>query len=1221
MNANVSKTNGVKLFALVAVLAMVFAGAAVLFSDTADAATDSTNISGTIGEDDQQVYSEKSSVVINDDLTIPDGTKLDFSGKLVIDPDVVVTVEEGGQLIFRSTANVTINGTIEVEGYDGTLTPLINNTTYVAKEKGVVVNGSIILDESKVASEAVGTDSATTGEFLITSGGSIDLGGSEITAQKIILDNNATFVFEGTTDDTGVTIVPNVSGKYYSMGSATITNTGSPSDDGFGDDISKITFTVTSKNISGYTWNDGDDKAVATTFKQFTLNISGTVDNKDVLTVDGGIWDNTSTTATEITATKYYTSADYAEAYYNVNLAAGNYMYDSIVNGKIAVSNLNVENEATIINSGAYITVDGKLTVADESKKDAGDFGNIQNQGVVEVVGSVNMNYASFDKEQALPGTIAINGGTVTIADGVAGGTFLYGALYIDSDDVMHISNLEAAISGAVAAEVDEVTVYGTYNTNELKVGSYLVSSDITIPDDMDFVIVGGLIVDEGVTMTISADAKVKFKPSDGASKCMLYVDGKVVDNSRELEDAEAEEMTFQVKIVTGEGRNAVNTYTSFAIALSETTSGTIYLYDVVNIEGTVTIPENVTVQYADELTSPKDEADIILEDNATLNINGTLIIIGNHQLVATADGSKVNVNNVIKAKDIETNIDGTIAGAYFNAELTDDDEPYDYVTSVAYAAGVSGTLTDDPTIDIKNGATIGTVTFTAAEDEKLTVSVTNNAETGGNQKSTGDVTLVGNVVFDMTDGMYDGTITAAVTAGTTTVDFDNSIDAIVSIESEETVESVVSDFVIKSEGEIDGTVTVTTGTVLMPENIWFKKLVIASGATADVEAELTTTINPGFKSNTILRELPLLTEELLDSLAGLVVDGTLNICEKATLDSWVVTVDGTLYIEENATSATMRYSYINGTVNIDQSATVGYIIMFVNGTINGNVDVAPQDISGGSQVTIGGLIAFPGSDVTAAKINYNGNEESEAETTTYYVNGEEFATVYATEGNVDILAVLLAMDIQGCDEDTAVFYSDAEMTQVIGANDGTSNSAVGKIVDAVESIDITSNDNFLSGLSSIGKTAFPGTYHVGDFESVYVGMEASEVIGTITVYQGMDLYIDGKAIQNFYVDKVGYVLPVGQHTFSVQIDPGLTGTYEVTLDGQAVTGGTFAISDDAKEFQIVVTGNLTQESVVVDQGGNGGSDGMGLTDYLLIILVILIVVMAIMVAMRLMRS
>ena len=52
----------------------------------------------------------------------------------------------------------------------------------------------------------------------------------------------------------------------------------------------------------------------------------------------------------------------------------------------------------------------------------------------------------------------------------------------------------------------------------------------------------------------------------------------------------------------------------------------------------------------------------------------------------------------------------------------------------------------------------------------------------------------------------------------------------------------------------------------------------------------------------------------------------------------------------------------------------------------------------------------------------------------------------------------------------------------------------------------------------------------------------------------------------------------------------------------------------------ISATGDITQDSTVVIDGGNAGSE-MGLTDYLLIILVVLIVVMAIIVALRLMRS
>ena len=81
-----------------------------------------------------------------------------------------------------------------------------------------------------------------------------------------------------------------------------------------------------------------------------------------------------------------------------------------------------------------------------------------------------------------------------------------------------------------------------------------------------------------------------------------------------------------------------------------------------------------------------------------------------------------------------------------------------------------------------------------------------------------------------------------------------------------------------------------------------------------------------------------------------------------------------------------------------------------------------------------------------------------------------------------------------------------------------------------------------------------------------------------------------------------------------------------MTFNGQAVTNGQFEITADMASaaydgvLAISATGDITQDSTVVIDGGNGSSD-MGLTDYLLIVLVILIVVMAIIVALRLMRS
>ena len=89
----------------------------------------------------------------------------------------------------------------------------------------------------------------------------------------------------------------------------------------------------------------------------------------------------------------------------------------------------------------------------------------------------------------------------------------------------------------------------------------------------------------------------------------------------------------------------------------------------------------------------------------------------------------------------------------------------------------------------------------------------------------------------------------------------------------------------------------------------------------------------------------------------------------------------------------------------------------------------------------------------------------------------------------------------------------------------------------------------------------------------------------------------------------------------TVYVKPNYEGTPVITLNGQEITGGTFTLTSDMIDGNnVIYATGVTPSSgtVVID---NGSSDGLGLTDYLLIILVVLIVIMAIMVAMRLMRS
>ena len=152
-------------------------------------------------------------------------------------------------------------------------------------------------------------------------------------------------------------------------------------------------------------------------------------------------------------------------------------------------------------------------------------------------------------------------------------------------------------------------------------------------------------------------------------------------------------------------------------------------------------------------------------------------------------------------------------------------------------------------------------------------------------------------------------------------------------------------------------------------------------------------------------------------------------------------------------------------------------------------------------------------------------------------------------------------------------------------------------------------------------KTSDIGTQKVGTYSEVYANAPVANKFGTMSEGSGITLYVDGKTIENWYVGATyGYYLTVGTHTVSWDIESGYSGENATAyFNGQSVTnGGTIEVTADMGEFTLSVSGATPASGNV---SGGSSDDGMGLTDYLLIILVVLIVIMAIMVAMRLMRS
>ena len=216
--------------------------------------------------------------------------------------------------------------------------------------------------------------------------------------------------------------------------------------------------------------------------------------------------------------------------------------------------------------------------------------------------------------------------------------------------------------------------------------------------------------------------------------------------------------------------------------------------------------------------------------------------------------------------------------------------------------------------------------------------------------------------------------------------------------------------------------------------------------------------------------------------------------------------------------------------------------------------------------------------------IEDDGNGATGADSTVFYINGNVYMTVYGNSYAVDdaFLAEedfnLVGYDMVAVDYNIASvdsWYADAELTE---------------------------------GVTSDRP------------EAVYTMVDASDVRVTISVGTAISLYVDNIK----YTSGQTAVLSVGTHTVTTQVNPGYSGTVSVQFNGQTINGS-FTITPEmasaaySGDITLTATGDITYDagSVTVDNS----DDGMGITDYLLIILVVLVIILAIFVALRMMRS
>ena len=1170
----------------------------------ADAVT-AVTINGTIAQRTSVDLGAKTNT-----LGIGDGDMLIINNNVTVTATGYTAANAGTAVVYGAliTTSETEKTPVELEagtvyvgpnGYtDATGAGFIKNTNVDKYADNYFING--VPSSSDVGDAIIGADGLTIPEGMtFTLKGNLGLDGKTLTVNGTLIIENRATIF-----DCG-------DGKIVLGAKGSIQNNGTigkmMSVDILGIDATTPKGSITLQGVSGVSFGIVKD-----------------ADDNNILGVSGSIGAVSGTTVNEITIKGAYISGDFTTAKKVTTIIDGDVKTSKNItvtlNGNVKAAN----SGAFQVSEGATITINGKVTTdADAANSDA----------IVETyVGILDL----------ATGDLVSNGQLVSITMGnnVAGVTMTVKRVAVADENDATKTNyyLRAYISGNID-EVDSTDSSGTTGvtvstTNGTRYYNLYVAAETTlnVTEDASLSITTGTVVIEGTivgeggsNLTISggyiganysvvtgegtadrteteyyttlaaameaidtADNKEVTAVVDTLDISVTVADGQVLNLTVNKEISQDAVLTIENggtqtgNIADVQGKMVVyvdasanqpasyavvtvddaetTTYSGFAIAISEAGPGDVITVENAEVTGSLTIPSGVTININGTLKVGKD---LTVSNEAVLN-GGSIIV----------DGTKITVNGTMDVTDgnLSTNATLTSPGttlvgatlpAKFNGAYYLNADSENVITSVANAVKYAN----------ENTTTVVNVRGTVSETGELALNgITVNIESGADVRL-GNVSMTGNATLAAT-----GDLTATV-SGLNGEGDAASNGAIALSKSAVTLKTTtvtnaagvaVNTFTVSG---IDGTMTVSAGQVAFTgtDATAESKLTVASGATMLLNVASTT--------------------------GSYTIDG----------DNVEFVVDGTLAVVNGASvtfadAAKDKVAVIAGTMDISDDASVTVYDLIVTGTVNvsavendeGALEVAGALVLGSEPSTVGApgavvgevelgnsavIIAYAGADVSGMTVtDSTGNALTENYTTQFYINGAVYMTAYGNGADVEDALAVPEFKLEGYDKP-------AQTTPITSA-------ATWKLEDDATASNVA----------------------VGSVDALYLEVTAKKITITVSMGSQISLFIDGvKPASN------SAQLTVGTHDVVATVNPGYTGDVTITFNGQTVTDGKIVVTADmdGKDVVLSVTGNIS-----VDTGStSGSSDGMGLTEILLVILVILIVVMAIMVALRLMRS
>ena len=1138
--------------------------------------------------------------MLDQDFTV--STEQSLTGDLWIPDGVTLTIASGGVLNMAGYG-IYVQGTLDVQANGAVKNLLGANTDSVFKgqillhrdgeiiNEGVIGSGSQVTVSAVISQTAGAYDTNFAGAGLVvnyTGVGSVTMQNVEGVSFDIVNSNNVRYL----------TITGDI-GAYGGNTPNTVSANGVriAGELTIGDDVS---FTATDVTVNSSATVNIDGTLKATVSGDFLMANNSTVNVEGL--VIGAITAQTGEAVSAGFSAPGTTDITFGDG------AGEDYVTGAVLTvGQVTY----VENNVSYTKQILYISGNVEVVNADnDSDSDAATLTITNTDGLSYVAEGDVLDIA--EEVTAIGGGTVVEGQVVYIDERNVKPTGFLGTQYTiegaaGEDDVGYITTFEAAYAQIANAKDTTIVILG----------------DMTIEIDVNLAAKQTIDLNDN-QVKIDTDATVEVQRSG-------TIDGKIYDVQGVLISYNGGGVTAPQNYAVYKKTTEYTQWSGLIPAINNAVAGDVI--DVKNpatVEDDMTIPAGVTVNNQSVLTF---EEDLVIAETAVLNneggeiqmvgekstitVNGTLdsgegtvnfmnkntgADAGTNPYVpATSKGaddsrSMTSVGNTIIGNTANSNIGLFISAAYFTNE-----DGYTEYTTVAKAVAAAEAM--------ENNATMVNVTGTLNQSDDITLAAGTTLTIDQGAKVTlGEVTLTaGSNGAAGAKIVSNGQLTATV-AGATGVVGSTSESTVQLSKAALTAEmvsntdnqNVTSDYLVISGNAsgtpvtyapVKGTVTVAAGTVNAGTIEFDGKntLTVAAGATFAVE-----------KIGANAAELIVGNNE---EKASVTVEGTIVFADdgELTMDTdSIMDVNGTMTVADETDVSVAGTLNVAGTLAVstteDKEASVAIPaggVLAVEGTVTGAVDTVD-----GSPV--GGYIkAYVGADLSNAIINMvAGAEESQAESTAFYINGELYMTVYSVD--VDAL-------------DTALVDEKFELAGVVTKIPGTT-------TDPTPVLDINYVTYWYTD-AELSEEADDNAV-LGNPEALYFKAPAATAEVTISVGSGISIYIDDVR----YDSGRTVTLAVGTHSVTATVNPGFTGTVNVTFAGQAVTNGQFEITAEMASaaydgvLAISATGDITQDSTVVIDGGNAGSE-MGLTDYLLIILVILIVVMAIIVALRLMRS